>query len=137
MAARVRVHDGDAIVWRNMRDVVPADKQHMLAEGELGSRQAVHEWGSADSLQLFEVEFQPYAMVDVHAHDSEEIIYVVDGAIRLGKKLVGKGSSIFVTGNTLYSFAAGPEGLRILNFRPHKDESYITPEVFRTRRKNL
>ncbi|RYE40126.1 MAG: hypothetical protein EOP21_09865, partial [Hyphomicrobiales bacterium] len=55
--------------------------------------------------------------VAVHSHSEDEIIFVVSGEIRLGRKLYPEGTAIAIAADTLYSFTAGPEGMRFINFR--------------------
>jgi hypothetical protein len=43
----------------------------------------------------------------------------------IGSRSYPTGSAVFIPGNTLYSFRAGPEGLRFLNFRARADFTYI------------
>ncbi|MCT2400403.1 hypothetical protein [Novosphingobium mangrovi (ex Huang et al. 2023)] len=56
----------------------------------------------------------------VHSHSEDEIIVVLDGAMRLGGKLVGPGTALAIAADTLYSFTPGPEGLSFVNFRAHR-----------------
>lgn len=53
----------------------------------------------------------------VHSHSEDEIIFVTDGAIRLGGRLHGPGTALAIAADTLYGFTAGPEGLSFVNFR--------------------
>jgi hypothetical protein len=53
----------------------------------------------------------------VHSHTEDEIIFVIDGQIRLGTKLYGSGTALAIAADTLYSFTAGPDGLSFVNFR--------------------
>jgi hypothetical protein len=53
----------------------------------------------------------------VHCHSEDEIIVVIDGAMRLGRKLVGPGTAIAIRADTMYAFTPGPEGLSFVNFR--------------------
>jgi hypothetical protein len=53
----------------------------------------------------------------VHSHSEDEIIFVTDGAIRLGGRLYGPGTALAIAADTLYGFTAGPEGLSFVNFR--------------------
>lgn len=55
--------------------------------------------------------------VGVHSHSEDEIIFVVSGDIRLGRKLYPEGTAIAIAADTLYSFTAGPNGMRFINFR--------------------
>lgn len=53
----------------------------------------------------------------IHSHSEDEIIFITAGAMRLGNRLAGPGTAIAIAADTLYSFAAGPEGLSFINFR--------------------
>jgi hypothetical protein len=53
----------------------------------------------------------------VHSHSEDEIIFVIDGNIRLGNKLYGPGTAVAIAADTLYSFTTGPDGLSFINFR--------------------
>jgi hypothetical protein len=53
----------------------------------------------------------------VHSHSEDEIIFVVDGEIKLGNRLYGPGTAVAIAADTLYSFTTGPEGLSFINFR--------------------
>jgi quercetin dioxygenase-like cupin family protein len=53
----------------------------------------------------------------VHCHSEDEIIFVVDGELRLGERLYGPGTALAIAADAFYSFSPGPEGLRFVNFR--------------------
>lgn len=53
----------------------------------------------------------------IHSHSEDEIIFVLDGSIRLGRKHYGPGTAIAIAADTLYSFTPGPKGLSFVNFR--------------------
>jgi hypothetical protein len=53
----------------------------------------------------------------IHSHTEDEVIFVLDGQMQLGQKLVGPGTAIAIAADTLYSFNVGPEGLSFVNFR--------------------
>jgi hypothetical protein len=55
--------------------------------------------------------------VGVHSHSEDEIIFIVAGQIRLGRKLFPAGTAIAIPGETMYAFTAGPEGMAFVNFR--------------------
>lgn len=122
--APVRIHEDDPVHWRQISDWTPDAIKVQISDLELASSIRVHEPGSENSLQLFEVQFLPHTLVDIHAHDEEEIMYVVAGEMLVGKRALRPGASIYVAGSTLYSFRAGPDGLRVLNFRPRIDSTY-------------
>ncbi len=56
-------------------------------------------------------------MRGVHSHSEAEVIFVIDGEIKLGTKLYGPGTAVAIAADTLYSFTAGPAGLSFINFR--------------------
>lgn len=53
----------------------------------------------------------------IHSHTEDEVIFVIDGKMQLGQKLVGPGTAIAIAADTLYSFSVGPDGLSFVNFR--------------------
>lgn len=134
--AKVHVRDGAGNAWIKVASVIGPELRERMTEGELLGEFKPHDRGADDGLELLEVYYPPHAAIAVHAHDEDEIIYVVDGAIRLGGRLYGKGSSVFVAGETLYGFEAGPEGLHMVNFRARPDKTFIPQEEFlETRRR--
>ncbi|MDE2405671.1 MAG: hypothetical protein KGM17_13470 [Sphingomonadales bacterium] len=53
----------------------------------------------------------------VHCHSEDEIIFVIDGEIRLGNRISGPGTALFIAAGTMYAFLPGPAGLHFINFR--------------------
>ncbi|HUP73488.1 MAG TPA: cupin domain-containing protein [Acidimicrobiales bacterium] len=95
----------------------------------------IHHPGSDTDLQMFEVRVPPGFVVESHAHDEDEIIFVLEGEMVLGARVLGAGSSAMIPGKTLYGFSAGADGLRFLNFRARRDVTFHTKEQFMTQRK--
>jgi quercetin dioxygenase-like cupin family protein len=95
---------------------------------ELLQTTCFHHDGSADEPQLLEVEFPPNQEVPPHAHQEDEILYIVRGEIHFGNRVLGPGSSVFIPRMTLYSFKAGPDGLVWVNFRPRKPVGATIPK---------
>ena len=124
---KVRLHPVEDIELTKIGDRA-GDPPHKifksLAESELQSSMAFHEFGSDRELQLAELEFIPGAEAVVHKHDDDEIIYVVRGEMHFGDRVLHAGSSIYIPGNTFYGFTAGANGLRIVNFRARADVSF-------------
>ena len=54
---------------------------------------------------------------DQHAHTEDEIIFVIEGTMVLGKRQLSPGDAIAVDANTVYGFTAGEEGLSFVTFR--------------------
>jgi redox-sensitive bicupin YhaK (pirin superfamily) len=90
--------------------------------------------GGPEDLQLFEVRVQPGGRTQAHAHTESEIIYVLEGDVEFGGRSFPAGSAINVPGETLYSFRAGPNGLRFLNFRGRRDFTFISKDDFMAER---
>ena len=128
----IRPHDNESIPWNRIGDAAPPE--YGQDQNYFESRYRIHEMGSEEDLQLTETEYLPNTKVAVHAHEQDEIIYVVAGEMDLGGRVLGAGSSLFVARHTLYSFSAGPSGLRFVNFRARRDDSFMLKEEFLTRR---
>src|SRR6266404_183652 len=100
------------------------------SDAELDSTMAYHEQGTAGSLHLTEYNYLPDAKFDLHAHDQAEIIYVLAGTLLFGARELGRGSSVFIAEHTLYEFAAGPQGLRMLVFMADGRVKYFGKDDF-------
>jgi len=131
--ANIRVHDSARMQWRTAASMAE-ERGIELMEEFRGTSLVFHEPGDDQHPQLFELRFEPDSEVSVHAHEQDEIFYVVAGSMRLGNREIGPGSSVFVQGNTLYGFGAGKDGLQVLNFRPRFDQSHISPAQHAERR---
>lgn len=55
--------------------------------------------------------------IPVHSHSEDEIIFVTAGEMRLGNRLYGPGTAVYIAAHTKYGFRSGPEGLNFINFR--------------------
>jgi len=132
---RIRIRTEDSLQWVCAKDKKLTDEQlKKYGDGELTSKVRIREEGSETLPQLIEIQYEPNAEIQIHAHDEDEIIFVREGEMHLGNRVVGPGTSVFVAGNTLYGFKAGPQGLQILNFRPRKDITFISPAEFAARK---
>lgn len=132
--SKVRIHPSEDIAWHRLRDLYPPEMAKDIADEELDSALRYHEPGTDGSLHLSELDYQPGATFDLHAHDQDEIIYVLRGAMRLGNRTLGPGSSVYIAKDTLYGFAAGEEGLKILVFRSDGRVKYCSKDDYLRRR---
>ena len=128
MMPRVRLTTQDQQPWvvsgqRSLSD----EERGKLRQGELTSEFRIREPGSGEHPQLVELRYQPGAEISIHSHDEDEILYVLDGEMRINNRSVGPGACLTIPGGTFYGFRAGPQGLRILNFRPCEDSSFHLP----------
>jgi quercetin dioxygenase-like cupin family protein len=103
------------------------DERGKLRQGELTSAFRIREPGSDHNPQLVELRYEPDSEIRLHAHDEDEIIYVLEGAMRINNRMLGRGACLTIPGGVFYGFHAGPQGLRILNFRPREDSSFHLP----------
>ena len=93
-----------------------------------------HHPGTESAPQLFEVKLRPNQIVAPHAHEHNEIIYILSGELRLGNSLLQAGSSIAILGETIYGFSAGSQGVHFLNFRPCLEIGQLTVDEINARR---
>lgn len=127
--ARVRLTTEEQQPWivsgeRNISD----EERDKLRQGELTSEYRMREPGGDDFPQLVELRYQPDSEIRLHSHDEDEIIYILEGSMRINNRTVGPGSCLTIPGGVFYGFHAGPEGLRILNFRPRNDTTFNLPK---------
>ena len=114
--SKVRVHPSAEIDWVTLRSLYPADMAAKMTDAELDSTMSWDEAGTDGSLHLSEYKYLANANFNLHAHDLAEIIYVLEGSMIFGNRELGPGSSVYIGADTLYGFAAGEKGLRILIF---------------------
>jgi quercetin dioxygenase-like cupin family protein len=128
LAPRLGTRAEDDVPWTQNREPVGTD--------DLRRASRMLHAGNRTEPQLFEVTCPPGDVVDPHAHKACEIVYVVEGQLRLGAQILDVGSSAFISANTLYGFQAGSTGVRFLNFRPCADLSYVSKSRFMESRKH-
>lgn len=121
---RVRIVDGSTLQWLVAADAASEEYKARLSGEELRHEFRRHHKGENGTLVLFEMKLPPNSKIEAHSHDCDEIIYVVAGELILGKQSLGPGSSVFITGGTLYTVRSGPNGLDFLNFRAKDDPSH-------------
>jgi quercetin dioxygenase-like cupin family protein len=91
-----------------------------------------------ERMQLYEIRLAPDTEIRPHAHHEDEIVYITDGEIHVGRRVLPVGSAIYVERDTLYGLRAGPEGCTFLNFRPGLTAGYISKaDVVARRRADL
>jgi len=126
--AKVRLTTEEQQPWIVSGERSISDEERgKLRRGELTSSFRMREPGSASSPQLVELRYEPDAEIRLHSHDEDEIIYVLEGAMRINNRTVGPGACLTIPGGVFYGFHAGPEGLKILNFRPREDTTFNLP----------
>jgi hypothetical protein len=71
----------------------------------------------ADGPSLIRLWYAPHYALPRHFHDVDCLYYVVAGEAHLGNQVVGAGDGFFVPAGAPYAYAAGPEGVEVLEFR--------------------
>ena len=59
---------------------------------------------------------------EAHSHSQDELLHVVSGSIRVGRRFVGPGDTLSIDAHTRYRFWPGPEGFEVLNYRRDASE---------------
>lgn len=103
------------------------DSEHTASIIPRTNRTQVHLQGSDTRPHLFEPGFAPNTGPAPHAHAVDEVFYILEGELRFGRQVYPAGSTIFIPALTLYSFTAGDDGCRFLNFRARLDPRTYTP----------
>jgi quercetin dioxygenase-like cupin family protein len=116
-------------------DTVAEERKSYLTADELASQQRRYFPRDGESMQLFESTLVANTVINSHAHTEDEIIYVVSGALHVGRRVLPAGSALFIEKDTLYTFRAGPEGCTFLNFRGVLGATYLTKAALADKRK--
>ena len=66
---------------------------------------------------LVTIEFAPGYMLPRHSHSSDCLYYIVEGGIVMGRRELGPGDGFFLPAEQPYAYHAGPEGVKLLEFR--------------------
>jgi mannose-6-phosphate isomerase-like protein (cupin superfamily) len=115
------------------RDRVPEGPlREQIGESELDNQIRMYFPGDPTHLQMFEAMLEPNTGPKSHAHHEDEIVFVLEGEMHFGSRVLRPGDCAHIPAYTLYSFRAGPEGLRFLNFRARANGVLISKEELRT-----
>jgi hypothetical protein len=137
----VSIQKVEDLKWEFTRETGPDDVkanfEHIWKQydEDRGDESCIHQWGTDTLPQLFEVKLAPNYHALPHAHEQNEVMFILGGEMRVGNDVLKPGSSLMVPAGVLYSFIAGGEGVHFLNFRPRRDVSFITVEDARARQK--
>ena len=90
-----------------------------------GECETCHVWLHENALPGMDGEgLDEVAERGVHSHSEDEIIFITRGSMRLGHRLVGPGTALAISADTMYSFTPGPVGLSFVNFRPGRPAAF-------------
>jgi quercetin dioxygenase-like cupin family protein len=66
---------------------------------------------------LVTVDFGPGYLLPRHSHDSDCLYYIVAGSLIMGTRTLGPGDGFFLPADQPYTYRAGPQGVKLLEFR--------------------
>lgn len=77
------------------------------------------------------VEFGPGYLLPLHSHGVDCLYYVESGSLRMGNETLGPGDGFFVGKDQPYAYRAGPDGVKVLEFRlgGFQDFRLVEPNV--------
>jgi len=70
---------------------------------------------------LVVIEFAPGYTLPRHSHSCDCLYYIVEGGIRMGQRELGPGDGFFLPAEQVYAYQAGPDGVKLLEFRHSTD----------------
>jgi quercetin dioxygenase-like cupin family protein len=73
--------------------------------------------GDEGGMSLIRLWYAPHYALPRHSHDVDCLYYVVAGEAHLGNQVVAAGDGFFVPAGAPYAYAAGPDGVEVLEFR--------------------
>jgi len=117
--------------FRKVSDFAPATFLDTLSKEERETEVRTHFPGGDDRLFLMEIKDVPNMQSTHHAHEKDEIFFVLEGEMHFGNRVCSAGDSIHIVGGTLYTFKIGPAGCRYLKFTGTADNSFITKDRYR------
>ncbi len=76
---------------------------------------------------LVHAKFGPGYRLPRHSHSSDCLYYVVRGEAIMGRRTIKAGDGFFVSAGQPYAYAAGPDGVEVLEFRT---ETHFDMKIF-------
>lgn len=70
-----------------------------------------------NGFSLVEIVFAPGYLLPRHSHSSDCLYYIVSGSIVMGQRELGPGDGFFLPAEQPYAYHAGPDGVKLLEFR--------------------
>ena len=75
-------------------------------------------------LWLLATDRPQYFESSAHSHSQDELIHVLRGEIRVGRRMVGVGDTLWVAADRRYKLYSGEDGVHFINYR--RDASVMT-----------
>ncbi len=118
------------IICRKVADFAPAGFLKLLSTEESETEVKTHFPGGEHRLFLMEVKDVPNAQATLHAHEKDEIFFILEGELHFGNRICSAGDSVSILAGTFYTFRTGPDGCRYLKFTGAADNSFITKDQY-------
>ena len=111
------LEDSGMVVDRTF--VEPASMEALFNERTLGdaSSSVPFRQQGLDGMSLVDIWFPPGFLLPRHSHSADCLYYIIAGGIVMGTRELGPGDGFFVPSNQPYAYRAGPEGVKLLEFR--------------------
>lgn len=116
--------------FRKVVDFAPESFLCVLNAAERQTEVKTHFSGGAEQPLLMEIKDVPDMQATHHAHEKNEIFFVLEGELHFGNHVCTAGDSISILAHTLYTFRTGSTGCRYLKFTGAADNSFITKDRF-------
>lgn len=79
---------------------------------------------ATNRLWLLATDRPQYFESSAHSHSQDELIHVLRGEIRVGRRVVGVGDTLWVAADRRYKLYSGDDGVHFINYR--RDASVMT-----------
>ena len=86
-------------------------------DGPIMTIKALINHSDPDGFSLWEICYRPNAHIPRHRHDVAQVVMVLEGELYQGNRKIGPGGGYFTPANSPYAVTAGPEGVRLVEFR--------------------
>jgi hypothetical protein len=116
--------DGDDGAWRQSRpslsppERMPASIRDGVQDVDEYFRDALFtRRRQVGPFHLLEVRMAPNFVIPRHHHNIDQMVLVVEGSVRQGRRWFHPGDGYFTSAHTPYTTAAGPEGALVVEVR--------------------
>lgn len=104
------------LAFRHIDDV-PGQEVRVQMHGDrrVAVRCRFLEWSPTRA--LIYTEYDPGLVLEVHGHNSDHMIYILDGSVRIGDTDCRPGHTVLLEHGAIFGpIVAGPDGTRLLEF---------------------
>lgn len=99
-------------------NVSETDAMAMAAEGDqVGAFVKVLFADEAAGISVAYTWFKPHFLLPKHSHNADCAYYIISGEAHLGSQVLKAGDGFFVPSGGNYQYAAGPDGVEVMEFR--------------------